>query len=101
MFEDIGIDIDKRILPNVSVKYHTDKDLAYDTVSPYLSANLMWTTLQTQLKKKVWKKAALIRFLWRASTWHQNNLSSESSSCCDTTTMVKPEVGPRTPKTWI
>ena len=38
-----------------------------------------------------WKKAALIRFLWRASIWHQNNLSSDSSSCCETTTTVKQE----------
>ena len=63
-----------------------------------ISANLIITTLHRLLKKKVWKKAQLIRFLWMAMIWHQNNLPSEPSSCCDTTMAVKPDIGPSVPK---
>ena len=70
-------------------------------VSLLISENLIITTLQTQLKKKVWKKAQLIRFLWRAISWHQNNLSSEFSSCCETTMAVKPDNGPSVPKEYL
>ena len=35
---------------------------------------------------------------WMAIIWHQNNLPSEPSSCCDTTMAVKPDIGPSVPK---